>query len=51
MAFDLVKTIQKTEFIYWIIFNINHILFRNHSRTANVQDRLQTICVYFIDVA
>lgn len=51
MAFDLVKTIQKTELIYWIIFNMNHILLRNHSRTARVQDRLQNICVYFIEVA
>jgi len=51
MAFDLVKTTQKTEFIYWIIFNINHILFRNHSRTARLQDRLQNICVYFIEEA
>lgn len=50
MAFDLLKTIQKAEFIYWIIFNINHILFRNHSRAARVEYRLQTICVYFIEV-
>lgn len=51
MAFDPVKTIQKIEFIYWIIVNINHILFRNHSITVMFQDRLQTICMYFIEVA